>query len=105
MILSRLWNRLIAMPSSSQPPIIKTGVVENGGIALDHPLAMPDGVKVRVSVEEIKSSASVASRMSEAEFRSLAFFGEWAGRTDLGSSEDYVREERAKWSQRLAREG
>jgi hypothetical protein len=85
--------------------ITETGVVQSGSIILDHPLAIPDGVRVRLSVEELSQAVAGANQLSDVEFRSLPFFGDWADRTDLGTSADYVREERAKWSQRLGRPG
>jgi hypothetical protein len=91
------------LKSPSPGAIIETGVVEKGAIALDHPLPMRDGVKVQVAVQEIAQTGAVP--LTDDEFRSLPFHGEWANRTDLPASEDYVREERAKWSQRPFREG
>jgi hypothetical protein len=94
---------MVSSPSSGE--IVETGVVEKGAIALDHPLPMRDGVKVKVAVQEIAQPAGVLTPLTDAAFLSLPFHGDWADRTDLPASEDYVREERAKWRQRLFREG
>jgi len=91
------------MASSSRPTITETGVVQSGGVVLDHPLEIPDGVRVRLSVEEVPQAAAGANQLSDAEFRALPFFGDSADRADLPSSAEYVRQERAKWSQRPRR--
>jgi hypothetical protein len=81
--------------------IVETGTVHEGAIALDHPLPLQDGTKVIVRVDQM--GGEPPRRLSDAEFRALEFFGSWADRTDLGSSEDYVRQEREKWQNRLSR--
>jgi len=93
------------LKSPSPGEIIETGVIEKGAIALDHPLPMQDGVKVQVAVQEIAQPGAVPTPLTDEAFRSLPFHGDWADRTDLPSSADYVRQERAKWSQRPHREG
>ena len=86
--------------------IIEHGTISNGGIALDNPLPLPDGSKVRVQVE-IEAPATANPTFSEntaEEFASLPFFGQWADRIDIPDSAEYVRQDRAKWQQRPFRQ-
>lgn len=79
--------------------LVETGTICEGAIALDHPLPLHDGAKVVVRIAEVGEPAT-PQKLTEAEFQSLEFIGEWADRIDLGTSEDYVAQERAKWSRR-----
>lgn len=80
--------------------VVATGTIHGGAITLDQPLSLKDGQKVIVRVEEAPCIPTPLNPLSDEEFRALPFFGDWADRDDLGSSAEYVREERAKWSQR-----
>lgn len=88
--------------------VIEHGVIANGGIALEKPLALPDGARVIVRVETAPvgsdaADGSVATdlpRDLEPIRRTLPFIGQWADRTDLGDSTEHVHEERTRWQQR-----
>ena len=79
--------------------IIEHGTISNGGIALDNPLPLPEGSKVIVRIEEapMEPSPGGADRAFQDAF---PFIGQWADRTDIPDSAEYVRQERAKWQQR-----
>jgi hypothetical protein len=78
--------------------VVETGTVVKGEIALDRRLPMKDGAKAVVRVAEVSALPQTASRLSDREFCSLEFFGQWAGRPELGSSEDFVRQVRIGWA-------
>lgn len=82
--------------------IVEHGIVRDGAIAFDNPLALPEGSRVIARVEvDLSSPEMSAGKLSTAEFRALPFFGQWADRTDLLDSAAYVQEERSKWQQRV----
>jgi hypothetical protein len=86
--------------------VVQHGTVINGGIALDNPLPIPDGSKiiVQVEVQTPTTAPDLTSEESSSAFAALPFFGQWADRTDLPDSVEYVRQERAKWLQRPYRQ-
>lgn len=84
--------------------IIENGIVVNGAISLAHPLPLADGCQVVVRVEASITPEKSGPQSSSAEDISLhPFFGQWADRTDIVDSSDYVRQERDKWQQRATR--
>ena len=85
--------------------IIEHGTITNGGIAFDKPLPFAEGSKVVVQVQP----ASVEAQPSDQDHaKDLAatfpFIGQWADRTDIPESAEYVRQERAKWRLRPYRQ-
>jgi len=85
--------------------IIEHGTITNGGIALDKPLPLPEGSKVIVRVEMSPQPVEGSESSPEQSLQEIfPFFGQWADRTDIPDSAEYVRQERAKWSQRPYRQ-
>ena len=82
-------------------PVVETGTIQNGAIALDRPVSLQDGQKVIVCIEVAPPLPLTSTPPPAEEFLRHEFFGQWADRCDLGSSEEYVRKEREKWSPRL----
>ena len=85
-------------------PVIETGTIQSGAINLDHALSLPDGQRVIVQIESATGIQS-STTLSPPELLQLGFIGQWADRSELGRSEDYVRQEREQWSSRLSRGG
>jgi hypothetical protein len=83
--------------------VVETGTIQSGAIALDRPLPLQDGQKVVVRIEELPAIPIAPLPFNRAEFLSQPFFGQWGDRADPGNSEDSIRKEREKWSQRLTR--
>ncbi len=84
--------------------IIGEGKVNNGHIVLSNPLSLPEGTKVRIQIEPIDpdNTQSTATKENE-DFANQPFFGMWADRKDMRDSVAWLRKEREKWQQRLAR--
>ena len=64
-----------------------------------------DDSKVTVRIEtasQVTESPTKAAHESLQE--TFPFFGQWADRTDIPDSAEYVRQERAKWQQRPYRQ-
>ncbi len=81
---------------------VERGRVRGGTIVLDQALGLPDGTEVIVRIQEADVRGD--SQPSEEDFRSLPFFGMWAGREDLSDGEDWVRKQREQWHRRSNRE-
>jgi hypothetical protein len=87
---------------------VERGQVKNGGIVFPEPLGLPDGTLVTVAVQPQPNSGepqpnSGMSTLPEEEsgFESLPFFGIWADRQDMEDSTAWVRQERARWRERV----
>ena len=78
------------------------GRVEHGTIVFDEPLALPDGTRVVVRIEE-EAAEPIGEAEAPAKFTSLPFFGMWADRDDLPESVEMVREGRERWHHRGSR--
>ena len=86
--------------------IVESGIIRDGAIAFDNPLPLQEGCRVTARVEVDSAGGAIAptQKLSVAEFAALPFFGQWADRSDIVDSADYVRQERAKWQQRATRQ-
>jgi hypothetical protein len=81
---------------------IERGRIEHGQPVLSHPLGLPDGTDVVVRIEPVATPQLVVS--TEEEFSSLPFFGMWADREDMADAAAWVRRERERWQERVARQ-
>jgi hypothetical protein len=77
------------------------GRIEGGRIVLDQPLALPDGVEVKVRVSYVREAPK---KMTPQEFAALPFFGMDKGSEDPRDSVEIVNEMRAQWRQRPYRQ-
>ena len=82
---------------------IERGRIEDGQPVLSRPLALPDGTDVVVRIEPVAPPQPVV--FSEEEFSSLPFFGMWVDREDMADAAAWVRRERERWQERVARQG
>lgn len=84
--------------------LIERGKVQGGGITFSKPLALPEGTEVVVFIEPLVAGEQTTSPSAEEDFAALPFFGIWADRGDMKDSAVWVRRERKRWQQRLARQ-
>jgi len=83
-------------------PIVAHGTIHGATIELRGSPRLRAGSKVRMLIEPVEGNRRKASRKVK-DIRSLAFFGMWRDRDDLGDSADWVRKERERWHQRASR--
>ncbi len=80
------------------------GKIQGGNIVFPKPLALPEGTEVLVSIELLAVKERTASSGIEEDFAALPFFGMWRDRQDMKDSVAWVRKERRRWQQRVARQ-
>lgn len=86
--------------------IIENGIIVNGAISLQHPLPLADGCQVVVRVATASTTEQqVRPTGGSEDLSSHPFFGQWADRSDIVDSSDYIRQERDQWQQRATRQG
>lgn len=83
-------------------PIVAHGTVNGTTIELRKSPRLRAGSRVRVVIEPVEDNVRKKSRKVK-DLSSLAFFGMWRDRDDLGDSADWVRKEREKWNRRASR--
>ncbi|MBP6820502.1 MAG: hypothetical protein KA368_03110 [Acidobacteria bacterium] len=82
--------------------LMERGKIENGQIVLPSPLKLAEGTEVIVQIEpEVYTNGNTKVD----DLFSLPFFGMWADRQEMGDSASWVESERAKWQERLTRQG
>jgi hypothetical protein len=81
------------------------GRIEGGAIVFAEPLALPEGTKVEVRIEPVAAPSAPApdAATDVEEFLRLPVFGMWRDREDMADGAAWVRGEREKWQQRVAR--
>jgi hypothetical protein len=83
---------------------IERGRVQGGAIDFPQPLALPEGTEVEVRIEPMISAAAPATTSAaDEDFEKLDAFGVWADRSETADGAEWVRNERAKWQQRVTR--
>ncbi len=80
------------------------GKIQAGNIVFPKPLALPEGTEVLVVIEPLAVKEQSTSSGTEKDFASLPFFGMWRDRQDMKDSVAWVRKERRRWQQRVARQ-
>ena len=83
---------------------VERGEVKNGGIVFAEPLGLPEGTQVAVVIEPMPETGGSVDLAEESDFNSLPFFGIWADRQEMQDSTAWVRRERERWQQRVARQ-
>jgi len=85
--------------------LMEQGKVVGRGIVFPKPLRLPEGTEVMVQIRPVvENTKAMAAPAEDLDFRSLPFFGMWAGREDMKDSAAWVRKEREKWQQRATRQ-
>lgn len=84
--------------------LIEQGKVQSGQIILARPLSLPEETVVTVRIELSAEESEGEPVADDANFFALPFFGMWADRQEMSDSEAWVRNERAKWLERLSRQ-
>jgi hypothetical protein len=85
-------------------PLRERGKIQSGNIVFQKPLALPEGTEVLVSIEPLAVKEQTASSGTEEDFTALPFFGMWRDRQEMKDSVVWVRKERKRWQQRVARQ-
>lgn len=103
--------------------ITKQGTVQGSSIVLTEPPDLPEGTKVTVTLEPMMEKnldindttlADQANEPEQNEDRQMEdrrknweelkqYFGIWKDREDIGDGAEWVRKQRAQWSERLKR--
>lgn len=82
--------------------VSRHGKVHDGGIVFPEALDLPEGTEVVVQIEPVDLDAEPEAAPF-ADVTELPIYGTWADREDMADSAAWVRNERAKWQQRLTR--
>ena len=82
---------------------VERGRVDGGGIVFPQPLSLPEGTEVDVRIEPVTATPQPAVAEEPDDFAPLNAFGILADRPEMADSAEWVRNERAKWQQRISR--
>lgn len=82
--------------------VVERGRIKGKSIIFAKRLGFPDGTEVNVRVEPAEETRGQDA--TSGGFSKLPFFGMWADRPEMEDSATWVREERATWQTRSARQ-
>ena len=79
-------------------PLVKHGTVQDGRVMLQEPVDLPEGTRVVVTIEPVKTLEQRVPTSEEIkEFRAEPFHGMWADREEMDDSAAWVRRIREQW--------